>query len=231
MASSNITPKNQHTPAVAELLEQLQKPGGRKDGGRLIIGLDATMSRESTWDRACQIQGEMFEATAGLGGLEIQLVFYRGFNECKASRWVTTPADLHRLMGRVQCQGGNTQIARILQRTLDENSRHVIGALVFIGDAMEEEADALCHLAGELGQRRVPCFMFHEDLGAPGVAQVFKQIAELSGGAYATFDLASAERLKHLLGAVAAYAAGGRAALENYSKDKGEILRLGSQKN
>ena len=60
--------------------------GGR---GRLIFALDATASREPTWDRACRIQGEMFEATAALGGLEIQLVFYRGFSECKASRWMT----------------------------------------------------------------------------------------------------------------------------------------------
>ena len=46
--------------------------GGR---GRLIFALDATASREPTWDRACRIQGEMFEATAALGGLDIQLVF------------------------------------------------------------------------------------------------------------------------------------------------------------
>src|SRR5208282_958964 len=77
--------------------------------GRLIFALDATASREPTWDRACHIQGEMFEATVGLGGLEIQLVFYRGFTECKASRWVTSAAELHRIMRSVHCVGGETQ--------------------------------------------------------------------------------------------------------------------------
>ena len=57
--------------------------GGR---GRLIFSLDATASRQLTWDRGCQLQGEMFQASLALGGLEVQLVFYRGFKECKASR-------------------------------------------------------------------------------------------------------------------------------------------------
>src|ERR1700731_1016064 len=83
------------------------RPGGGR--GRLIFALDATASRQPTWDRACHIQGEMFEATATLGGLEIQLVFYRGFSECKASRWMTTTADLHRVMRSVFCVGGETQ--------------------------------------------------------------------------------------------------------------------------
>ncbi|MBM3512010.1 MAG: VWA domain-containing protein, partial [Alphaproteobacteria bacterium] len=39
--------------------------GGR---GRLMFALDATASREPTWDRACQIQGQMFAETAALGG-------------------------------------------------------------------------------------------------------------------------------------------------------------------
>src|SRR5205814_964560 len=81
---------------VEQFLEKLKKappahPGGGR--GRLIFALDATASREPTWDRACRIQGEMFEATGALGGLEIQLVFYRGFSECKSSKWMTTAAD------------------------------------------------------------------------------------------------------------------------------------------
>src|ERR1700722_1390786 len=74
--------------------------------GRLIFAMDATASREPSWDRACKIQGEMFEATAALGGLEVQLVFYRGFDECKASKWLTTGAALHRAMRSVSCVGG-----------------------------------------------------------------------------------------------------------------------------
>ena len=56
--------------------------------GRLIFALDATMSRQATWDIAQSVQGRMFETAAAHGGLEVQLVYYRGFSECKASRFV-----------------------------------------------------------------------------------------------------------------------------------------------
>ena len=43
--------------------------------GRLLFAMDATASREPSWDQACHLQAEMFGATDGLGGLEVQLVF------------------------------------------------------------------------------------------------------------------------------------------------------------
>jgi hypothetical protein len=203
------------------------RPGGGR--GRLIFALDATASREPTWDRACHIQGEMFEATAALGGLDVKLVYYRGFNECKASRWLASAADLHRAMRAVSCLGGQTQIERVLQHALDETKKQRVGALVFVGDAMEEDTDLLCRLAGELGLNGVPIFLFHEG-GNPVAARAFQQIAKLSRGAYLRFNLASADRLKELLAAVAVYAAGGYRALADYSDKKGgEVLRLTAQ--
>jgi hypothetical protein len=188
--------------------------------GKLIFAMDATASREPSWDRACKIQGEMFEATAGLGGLDVQLVFYRGFNECKASKWLSTGAALHAAMRAVFCAGGETQIARILRHTLKEAEAQKIGALVFVGDAMEEKLDELCGLAGQLGLCGVPAFVFHQGDDA-SAARAFKDIARLSHGAYCRFDANSAAELKALLGAVAAYAAGGHRALADYSKSAG----------
>ena len=203
------------------------RPGGRS--GRLLFGMDATASREPTWDRACRIQGEMFETTAALGGLEIQLVFYRGFSECKSSKWMTTAADLHRVMRSVFCVGGETQIERVLSHAIRETRARKVNALVFVGDAMEEKVDRLCRHAGELGLLGVPVFLFHEGRDRVAAA-AFKQIASLSRGAYLSFDLASADRLKELLGAVAVYAAGGYRALTAYGEKKGgEVLRLTSQ--
>jgi hypothetical protein len=215
--------------AFLERLRQappVPKGGGR---GRLIFALDATASREPSWDRACRIQGEMFEATAGLGGLEIQLVYYRGFAECKASRWVTTAAELHRIMRKVSCVGGETQIERVLAHAIRETRDRRVGALVFVGDAMEENVDRLCRLAGELGLLGVPVFLFHEGRDRAAAA-AFRQIALLTRGAYLAFDLASADRLKELLAAVAVYAAGGYKALAAYGADKGgEVRRLTAQ--
>ena len=225
-------PAASHSAEIDAFLRDLQRapavrPGGGR--GRLMFALDATASREPTWDRACRIQGEMFEATAALGGLDVKLVYYRGFNECKASRWMANAADLHRAMRAVSCIGGETQIERVLAHAIAENQKQKLGALVFVGDAMEENVDPLCQLAGELGLKGVPIFLFHEG-GDPIAAKAFQQMAKLSRGAYLHFDLASADRLKDLLGAVAVYAAGGYRALTAYGEKKGgEVLRLTSQ--
>ena len=197
-------------------------PAARPDEGRgrLIFALDATASRQPTWDRACRIQGEMFEVTSALGGLELQLVFYRGFAECKASRWLADAEALQRAMSRVFCIGGETQIERVLNHAIKEAKARRINALVFVGDAMEENVDALIRAAGELRLLGVPVFVFHEG-GNPLAAAAFKEIARVSGGAYCPFDAASAGLLKDLLAAVAVYAAGGRRALEAYGERHG----------
>jgi hypothetical protein len=224
--------KSAEVSGVDAFLRDLQRApppppsGGR---GRLIFALDATASREPSWDRACRLQGEMFEATAALGGLDVKLVYYRGFNECRASRWMTNAADLHRVMRSVSCVGGETQIERVLSNALTETKKRRVGALVFVGDAMEENVDRLCQLAGELGLNGVPVFLFHEGYN-PIAERAFQQMARLSRGAYLRFDMASADRLKDLLGAVAVYAAGGYRALTAYGDRKGgEVLRLSAQ--
>ena len=197
--------------------------------GRLIFAMDATASREPTWDRACHIQGEMFTETAALGGLEIQVVYYRGFRECRASPWLSRSDDLLRYLSRVRCVGGRTQIARVLRHAVKETGKKAVNALVFVGDCMEEDPDEVCHVAGELGMKGVPCFIFHEG-GEPGAMRTFQQVARLTNGAYCSFDATSAKTLRDLLSAVAVYAAGGRKALENYSKKAGqEVLLLARQ--
>ncbi len=193
--------------------------------GRLIFAMDATASREPTWDQACHIQGEMFTATDALGGLEVQLVFYRGFGECKASPWMASSAELVRRMTAVSCLGGHTQIGRVLKHAVTETNRKKVDALVFVGDAMEEEVDELSHGAGELGLLGVPAFIFHEGYD-PVAARGFRQIAKLTKGAYCAFDAGSAEQLKALLSAVAVFAAGGRPALEDLSREKGGVVKL-----
>ncbi len=204
-------------------------PVKQGETGRLIFAMDATASREPTWDGACQIQGEMFDATASLGGLSVQLVYYRGFGECRASRWVQDSRALVRAMTAVHCLGGHTQLRKVLRHALDETQVQRVHALVFVGDSMEEDVDELCAIAGELGLRGVPAFMFHEGAD-PAAALAFRQIARLTNGAYLRFDASSARQLKELLGAVAVYAAGGRKALKDYSRERGEaVLQIAHQ--
>lgn len=198
-------------------------PGTAGARGRLIFAMDATASREPTWDRASHLQAEMFKETEALGGLEVQLIYYRGFGECKASPWVAQSDKLLRFMTGVFCLAGRTQIGKVLKRAAKETKQKKVAALVFVGDAMEEDIDHLGHLAGELGLLGVPCFMFHE--GADPVARkAFQQIARLSGGAFCTFDGNSAQQLRELLSAVAVFAAGGRRALADYSRKTGGLV-------
>jgi hypothetical protein len=180
--------------------------------GRLIFALDATMSRQPTWDTACKLQGEMFREAGSIGGLDVQLVYFRGLNECRASKWVSDGAGLGDLMARIQCMGGHTQIRKVLQHARAESDRAKVQAFVYVGDAMEEAIDDLAAAAGELGLRGIPAFMFHEGQD-PIAEQAFREIARLTRGAYCRFDLSAAHELAELLRAAAVYAAGGVKAL------------------
>lgn len=212
---------------VAAFLRQVAatpvRPGGQRPG-RLIFAMDATASREPSWDRACEIQAEMFSETRHLGGLEVQLVFYRGFCEFEASAWYADPSSLLGRMTRVSCAGGLTQIARVLRHAQAEHRRGRVNALVFVGDCMEESRDELAGLAGQLGVLGVPGFFFQE--GRDTVAeQSFREMARLSGGAWCPFDSRSPELLRDLLSAVAVFATGGRQALEALGHRRGGAIR------
>jgi hypothetical protein len=198
--------------------------------GRLIFALDATMSRQPTWDMACALQGDMFREAASLGSLDIRLVYYRGLNECRASSWISDSTRLQRLMSTIDCRGGNTQIGKVLSDARKEATASAVRAVVFVGDAMEEDVDDLCVKAGELGLLKVPVFMFQE--GHDAVAeQAFREIARLTGGAWCRFDPGAAAQLGELLRAAAAYAAGGRDALLRLSQsERGAAALLGQMK-
>lgn len=216
--SKDKTPTLSQNTDVSAFLDKVAKtPVRRVSGevGRLIFAMDATASREPTWDKACHLQGQMFDATSDVGDLAVQLCYYRGFNQFHHSSWCSSARDLLQEMSAVRCLGGHTQIRKVLDHAVAEHRRQQIKAVVFVGDAVEENPDELCHVAGQLGVLSIPLFMFQEGTD-PTVRSTFKQMAELSGGAYAPFNLASAAELKNLLAAVAVYAAGGRKALQNF---------------
>src|ERR1700756_5593208 len=193
--------------------------------GRLVFARDPPMSRQPTWDMACALQADMFREAASLGSLDIRLVYYRGLNECRATGWISDSAQLAKLMSKIDCQGGNTQIGKVLSEARREAVASAVRAVVFVGDAMEEQVDDLCTKAGELGLLKVPVFMFQE--GHDEVAeQAFREIARLTGGAWCRFEPGAAAQLRELVRAAAAYAAGGRAALQQLSKTGGGAAKL-----
>jgi hypothetical protein len=192
--------------AILERNRQVMATGG---SGRLVFALDATMSRQATWDAAIELQAGMFAETAKIGGLQVQLVFFRG-NECRSSEWTTNAQVLAAKMRKISCVGGVTQWGRVLEHVRQEHKRKPISAMIIVGDCCEEPPGALHDIAAGLG---APIFAFLE--GSDQKAeQVFRRLSELTRGFYAKFDAGSASQLAGLLRATAVYAAGGLRALE-----------------
>ena len=214
----DITNRGESVPAtsspidsfLAELKTRTAPSTGTR--GRLVFALDATASRQPTWDTACELQAEMFHEVASAGGLDMQLVYYRGLGECRASRWISQPDQSAKTMSQIMCEAGHTQIEKVLKHAQKETKLLRVSALVFVGDAMEESPDSLAREAGELGRLGVPAFMFQEGHNRE-VEQTFRNITQLTHGAYCHFDPGAARQLAELLKAVAVFATGGVAAL------------------
>ena len=196
---------------VADARRTAPRPAGIR--GRLVFALDATMSRQPTWDAACDLQAGLFRAAERAGGLSVQLAYFRGQSEARASRWVDEPEALRRMMVKIACHGGLTQIGRILDHVLAETAKHPVAALAYVGDAMEENVDLLCDKAGKLAVRGTRTFMFLEGRD-PAAERAYRELARLTRGAMLPFNRSAADELSELLGAVATYAAGGRHALK-----------------
>jgi hypothetical protein len=182
--------------------------------GRLIFGLDATASRAPTWAIARELQAKMFREAAPIGQLECQLVFYRA-EECCKSKWVSSGDELAQVMNRIECEGGKTQIARVLRHARAEAAIGIQG-LIFIGDAMEGDSiEELAALAGELGRLKAPIYIFQEG-NDTAVEKAFRILALKSGGKFFKFNSnapRAVERLSGQLNAIARLAVGDREAL------------------
>lgn len=188
------------------------------------------MSRQPTWDVACEVQASMFDAVGAT--LNVQLVYFRGVGECRASKFVTDARALKGLMTRIDCRGGHTQIGKVFAHALRETAERRVNALVFIGDAMEEEVDALCEKAGALGLHGVPIFIFQEGRDA-ATETAFREFARLSRGAWFPFDRSAPDMLAKLLSTIALYATGGVKALEarGCPEDRLLIENLGGRRS
>lgn len=213
---------------VEAFLERVRKaplPSSQSGRGRLVLAMDATMSRQHSWDQALAIQADMFSEAGKLNGLDVQLVYFRGAGECRASKWSPDTQSLARLMSGIRCMGGRTQIVRVLKHLKGEAAAGKVNACVYIGDAMEEPIDELAAVAGEIGLMGVPVFMFQEG-NDPSAEAGFREIARLTRGAYFRFGRDSARVLRELLTAVAVYAAGGYKALSDHSAARGGAAAL-----
>ncbi|NMA98191.1 MAG: VWA domain-containing protein [Phyllobacteriaceae bacterium] len=208
--------------AFVKKVGAMARPNEAQDG-RLLFALDATMSRQPTWDLACSLQAEMFRAIPKPSALQVQLLYFRGLGECRASKWVIDGNALAKLMSGIDCRGGNTQISKVFAHARSEHAKRRINAVIYVGDAIEENVDDLAEKAGQLGLLGLPLFIFQEGRD-PHVEAAFRDFARLTKGAYARFDASAPQELAALLKAVAAFASGGRELMKLQASSQARAL-------
>ena len=186
-----------------------------------MFAIDATASRQPTWDLACELHAELFTEVERVGHLAVQLVYFRGLSDFSASPWLARPDELRTRMLGVSCRGGRTQLVRLLDHAQREASQSAVRVLIYIGDAFEESEASLLASAGQLALRNLPVLMFQEG-DNPIAERAFSAVATITGGAHVRFDPSSREALRRLLGAAATFATGGRAALEHFARRTGD---------
>jgi hypothetical protein len=206
----NIATANR--PAVDAFLKKLSGKA------RIAFIIDATASRQPTWDQASQLQVGMFETAAAVGGLELQLIYFRGFYECAASPWFKNGRALAERMAQITCHHGHTKIERALRLAQQEHAKERINAIILIGDSCEEIPADIYDATFA-----APIFAFQEG-DHPEATEVFASLAKLTGGVHCQFNSGSADKLRDLLQAVATFAVGGLAALEKQGTGAAKLL-------
>jgi hypothetical protein len=216
MTGDLITPSRRA--AVDAFLQRNRETIAAGGRGRLIFALDATFSRQPTWDMAIELQASMFAEAAKLGGLQVQLAFFRG-TECQASNWTVNPHVLADKMRRISCVGGVTQWGRVFGHVRQEHRKKPIAAVVAIGDCCEEVAGALYDAVAGLPR----LFVFQEG-DDPAASAVFPELARRTGGAHFKLGPDSACELEGLLRSIAIYVAAGPTALADQRTDSARKL-------
>ena len=187
--------------ALARLGQVEEKNNRQRSASRLIFGLDLTGSREGSLRQARIATKEMFDAIKAIGTIAVKLIYYRGRDECRQSKWFDDPDILSRSMRKLSCEVGGTQIARLLKLVLAEGDK--LSGVVFIGDHCEDDPDEILALAGALGKKSIPLFVFHEcaddNERSLSAKPIFMRMAEESGGVYIEFKPESSTVLRELL--------------------------------
>jgi hypothetical protein len=216
-------------PAKSSINSLMKKAGAvakaNAPRARIVFALDATASREPTWQMAKQLQAQMLQEAARIGTLDVSLAFFRGLDDTNFSEFTSSADHLVDLMNQIRCEMGTTQIGTILHHSLKLHNESPIAAIVFIGDTYEENGigGAAEFSASQLKAAGVPLFVFHEGKVCEGK---LRNLADLSGGAYASFREGSASELAELLKSIAAFATGGLKALEAKANSGSSSARL-----
>lgn len=195
--------------------ETLSKALANKSRPRLLFAMDATASREASWNVAKEITIAMFEAVPG--ALDVALAYHGGGRLHELTPFSPNAKVFLDKVHTVYCTAGMTALNQVLAQATEITR---LKALIYVGDCFEENQQEAVELAQILKLKGVRCFMFHDassksqgyDVETAG--KVFASIAKITGGALLPFDESSPQMVKALLEAISIYAAQGIKALE-----------------
>jgi hypothetical protein len=178
---------------------------------RLIFGFDATASREPAWATARTVTDALFKVLPG--ELDVALAVHGGSLLHTFTEFTANPNTLRDRAAGIRCLAGRTQLLAILSRSLVAPGVRVV---TYIGDVFEESPARGRKLADTMGARGIKLIVLHDttDWNAKRDAEIFLELARRTGGCVLPFDAAAPARLRELLAAVAVYAVGGEALLQ-----------------
>jgi hypothetical protein len=190
-----------------ETLAKALAPSGRP---RLLFAMDATASREPSWQLAQTITGAMFAAVPG--ALDVALAYHGGGRLKEVTPFAADTRAFLDKVHTVQCEAGGTALTALLEAA---TTIARLKALIYVGDCFEEDPAVAGALAQQLRLKGVRVFVFHDTTSqqqgydVDGARAVFAQLAAVTSGVLLPFDADALDQVKALLEAIAVYAVGG----------------------
>lgn len=204
--------------AIGRALERLAAKQAQARTVRIGLIVDATGSRQASWEDAQRVQGRMLESLGRTGRVLLRLIYFGG-GELTACAWSSDHAALSAHMAAVRCRKGHTQILDGLRRFLREGEE--AESIILVGDAFEEDAGSAELLAALLRDSGAKIFAFLEGDDAHA-ARIFRKLAEATGGRFAR--LGAELPLGALCEGVVLLTAHGREGLRRLKHEKARLL-------
>lgn len=179
---------------------------------RLVFALDATGSRQVTWETcAVPLTDALLTALPG-HQLDVALAWYGG-GRVTFTGFTSHLGTLRDRAAGVRPKAGRTQFLEILTRCVLQTEG--VKVVCLVADTFEESPPLALKLADALKARGTRLLILHDSASQTfGGAEIFAQMAERTGGAVLPFDASALPRMKDLVGAIGVLAVGGTPMLE-----------------
>lgn len=180
-------PNGAGTQAIKNALLRTAPPTKKPDTNIGFI-IDATASRQDTWDTAQKTQAAMLSELANgfADRVTIELVTFGG-DVLNAPTQAVSHIDAAKRLAEVECKAGSTQFIDALQPFVERKDNRT-KSIIIVGDFFEENIETVYDVARKLAQKKIKIFTFQEGhYDNDDTETFFRELARITGGAYAKF--------------------------------------------